>query len=272
MRCTQCQQPIVVSDSARCATHPEVKAVAPCARCGTFGCGVCLTQNGNRWLCGRCGQVVVPLPWDDRQRLGLWRAWWETSIGMMLRPTQTLQGASPDGTIGSSLGYAMLSTIVGFSPTLMIYGFIFAGSLLLTKDIPDAKDFPVPLAVMIPMGMVLYGGLLLGFQIMSIFVLAGFDYVGLTILGTTPHSYRSMIRAYALSMAPYLCGLVPFVGLYAFPVWSIVLRIFAAMHFQKATAGRATLAIILPVLLLCTLGAIGTVILISGLFGAMRMH
>jgi hypothetical protein len=56
-------------------------------------------------------------------------------------------------------------------------------------------------------------------------------------------------------MGPYLLGLLPVCGFYIFPIWSIVLRIFALMHFHRVSGGKATAAVLAPLVLFC--GACG---------------
>jgi hypothetical protein len=46
---------------------------------------------------------------------------------------------------------------------------------------------------------------------------------------------------------------VPICGFYVFPIWSLVLRILALMHLHKTTAGKATLAVLVPVIVFCGL-------------------
>ncbi|ATB44936.1 hypothetical protein [Corallococcus macrosporus] len=43
---------------AVCATHPDVAAVATCARCGTFLCGDCLELAGETPYCAPCVGVL----------------------------------------------------------------------------------------------------------------------------------------------------------------------------------------------------------------------
>ncbi|MBL8913781.1 MAG: hypothetical protein JNM17_23970 [Archangium sp.] len=45
-----------MNDDARCATH-DAPSTAPCARCGTFLCGACVTENG---FCAPCVARRVP--------------------------------------------------------------------------------------------------------------------------------------------------------------------------------------------------------------------
>jgi hypothetical protein len=84
-----------------------------------------------------------------------------------------------------------------------------------------------------------------------VLIWAGIDHLGLMLLGAKPKSYTVTVRANALSMGPYLVGLVPFCGFYVFFLWALVLRIIAIMYLHKTTAGRATAAVLLPVVLLC---------------------
>jgi len=61
-------------------------------------------------------------------------------------------------------------------------------------------------------------------------------------------------RGTALAMAPFLCGLVPLCGYYVFPIWWVVLKVFAYRAFHRTTGGKAAFGAIGPIataLLLC---------------------
>ena len=91
-------------------------------------------------------------------------------------------------------------------------------------------------------------------QLMSLFLVSGLDHLMLMLLGANPRPYTVSVRAQALSMGPYLLGLIPVCGMYVFPLWSMVLRIVALMHFHKTSAGKATVAVLAPLVLFCGLG------------------
>lgn len=237
---------------ALCPTHPGVKATGACSRCGTFGCGQCLTQRGADWLCPSCLQRQATLPWDERDSLGLWRAWWRTSVQMISSPGQTLQEANPDGSVGSSALFAGLSTLAGVGPSIALQGVsmvgIMAAALLNSKS---GGSLASGVGGMVGMVFALF--LTVAFFFGSVFLNAGLDHLMLMLLGANPRAYSVSLRAQALSMGPYLVGLIPICGFYVFPIWSLVLRIIALMHLHKTTAGKATLAVLVPVTVFCGL-------------------
>ncbi|MDP3156998.1 MAG: YIP1 family protein [Archangium sp.] len=99
--------------------------------------------------------------------------------------------------------------------------------------------------------MVIYLGMALAFTMGSVFLVSGIEHLALRMLGAEPKSFTVTVRAYALGMSAYLLGVIPFCSFYVFPVWAIVLRIIAVMHLHKTTAGKASAAVLLPVLVLC---------------------
>lgn len=245
--CFHCSLSLPLSaGDALCAVHPEVKATGACSRCGTFGCGACLSSRGTDWLCAQCLSRVARLPWDDRETLGLWRAWWRTSVLMISSPGQALSTAEPDAPLGSSMVFALLSTVVGFAPTMLTYAVV----LVPVMALGGRKEALGGLWV-VPLITVVYAVLLVGLQLGSLLFFAGLDHLGLMLLGARPKSYSVTVRASALSMGPYLLGLLPLCSFYVFPLWSVVLRIIANMHLHRTTAGKATAAVLVPVFLLC---------------------
>jgi hypothetical protein len=95
-----------------------------------------------------------------------------------------------------------------------------------------------------------YGFFLLCFELGSLIVVAGLEHFALMMLGT-PRSFSVTLRAHSLGTSAYLTGLLPFCSWYVFPIWSIVLRIFAMLHLHKSTGGQAVGAVLLPIGLMC---------------------
>ena len=105
--------------------------------------------------------------------------------------------------------------------------------------------------MVVPIVVVFYVVMILVFQLGGVLFVAGLEHVALMALGAQPRSYSVTVRASALSMGPYLLGLLPFCSLYVYPLWAVVLRIIALMSLHKTTAGKATAAVLLPIVLLC---------------------
>ena len=112
------------SGDAVCAVHPELRSLRACERCGSFACAKCLRQGPRgEILCTACHgrQPVGRVPWDGREDLGTLRAFWETCLDIMFRPGPTFEKLKPGGTVGSSLGFAMLCNFVGYFTTALAY-------------------------------------------------------------------------------------------------------------------------------------------------------
>jgi hypothetical protein len=232
---------------AICPVHPDVKATGACSRCGTFGCGACLAQEGGLWLCAACRDRETVLPWDERANLGVWRAWWQTSMLMIGQPVKATLKAKPDAPLGSSLFFAALASLVGIGPTVLLYGLAMVPVLAFSPN----DDLPKFAPALVPVFVVLYLLLYVAFQMASVLVVSGIDHLALMVVGAEPRAYTVTVRAHALSMGCYLVGLVPLCGLYVFPLWSLVLRVITNMHFHKTSGGRAAAAIVGPMLLFC---------------------
>ncbi|HEY0881682.1 MAG TPA: hypothetical protein VGD87_09135, partial [Archangium sp.] len=181
-RCFQCGLSLPVgAGDALCAVHPDVKAIGACNRCGTFGCATCLAQRGNDWLCSACINRVQALPWDEREQLGLWRAWWRTSVMMISSPGQTLANAPPDASFGSSMLFAFLSSLVGFGPTFASYVLVLGPMLLLFgKDTAGLRGVEGAIIAGVVVG---YAFALLFLQAVGTMFSAALDHLGLMLLG-----------------------------------------------------------------------------------------
>lgn len=240
--------PIAAAVDAACPRHPEVQATGACSRCGTFGCGQCLVQHGEQWLCPDCELRVGTLPWDERETIGVWRAWWRTCLKMIATPSQTLRHAKPGDTLGSSMLFSTLSALVNIVPTMLVMLVVVgATSMFVKSEAAPSK--------------VLLFGIVFGEMIfiviatsLSALLVAGLDHLCLKLVGANPKTFDVTLRAYALASAPSLLGLIPVCGLYVTPIWSLVLRIVANVELHKTSGGKATLAILLPVIGFCGLG------------------
>ncbi|MCC6332991.1 MAG: YIP1 family protein [Myxococcales bacterium] len=236
---------------AKCRKHSETPAVGTCSRCGSFGCGVCLSQRGAAWWCDDCVERAGTLPWDERAALGTWRAWWRTCVLLISSPVQTLEAARPEGGLGGSVLFSVLATIAGYATTLGMMALVMVPSALMgaQRSSGDGKAF----AVIMPLVVVVYAVMIFGFQLASVLVLAGLDHLMLMLFGAQPRGYEVSVRANALAMAPALIGLVPICGIYVWPLWALVLRIIALAYLHKTTGGKAAAAVLVPAAVLCGL-------------------
>lgn len=253
-------QPLARMGDAVCATHKETPALQPCGRCGTFYCGACLERAADgQMYCVQCRSRST-LAWDQRDQLGMMRAWFLTSKSLMLEPTQTLQAAPRDGTVGSSLLFAVISCLAGFLPTLLLYLVGFGGALLVAAS-ESSKGLNGPgLGIGVVGGIavfLIYLVMLIGIQIASVFGLAGIEHLVLHLTGEREiGGYTATLRAHVLGLAPFILGLLPICGFMVMGLWSLVLRCLTLMHLQRVSAGKAVAAVLAPLLVLCGCGGL----------------
>ncbi len=278
--CVQCGLPLVQADQApppaqysatpaqpplACARHPETAGV-PCPRCGTFSCARCLVRlpDGSE-LCVDCSaRQSQLLPWDRRSELGTLRAFWQTSVQVLSRPTVTFGTASPSGTVGSSLGFTVLATLTAWITTFALYAMLFGaiGVAALMNRGADSEGMGGAEAGVVVLIAVAGTLLFLGMSVVGVLFNAALDHLVLKLVGARPKSFSVTWRASALSLAPSLTGLIPVCGLYVWPIWTVVLRIFAYRAFHQTTLGKAVLGALLVPGILLALGMISYVALI----------
>jgi hypothetical protein len=236
---------------AACAIHAERTAVAACSRCGTFSCQECLSQTpeGSLPLCPACvARVSVSqLPWDYREELGWVRAWIKSMGAILLRPGVTFSTAKPEGDVGGSLLFSFVAWLVALVPSFVVFALIGA---LIPSFFGSSGDSPKFRAVLLgSFGVMFLAMVLLAvFGMISTIIMAALDHLVLLMFGK-PKGFDTTLRGAALSMAPYVLGLIPICGLYVAPVWALIARIFAYKGMHRMSAGMAVLgALAVPIL------------------------
>ncbi|WP_223641079.1 YIP1 family protein [Corallococcus sp. EGB] len=258
--CARCGASLLVAPSFGgadpvCAVHPEWRSVATCQRCGAFACARCLRQGPEGAICATCHErePLAPLPWDQRSELGLFKAFWRTCFGMLVRPADIVRGVNPDGSVGSSLGFALLTAIVGFVPTCLAYLVLLGAAMSFLPGLNSGASGTDPKAVRLwAVGfMAVWTVLVPLFATGITLVNAGLDHLILRMGGVT-RGFSVTLRAYALSQAPYIAGVIPFVALYAAPFWATGLRLYTYRTLHRTSWGTAVAgALALPVLSTC---------------------
>lgn len=266
--CAECGAalvPTAISGEPTCATHPTARAAGACARCGTFGCTACLATvpDGTQW-CAAC-RARMPqqlLPWDQRRELGVLRAWWRTTRQILFSPTSTFGQATPHGTVGSSVLYALIAQVLQIGSIVVFYALIFGGIAVAGLSSPNAK--PGSAGILGAMVGVLIGVMALGvlFGFVALVIGAALDHVVLRLLGVK-HGWKVTLRAAALSMAPSVCGLVPICGAQVAFFWTFVVRVFAYRGLHQTTGGKAAAgALVVPAVMMLLLAAGYTALLL----------
>jgi hypothetical protein len=232
---------------AACAIHTDREALTTCTRCGTFSCQECLSQSPpGELLCAACisRAATSQLPWDYRDELGWLRAWWKSVGAILLRPGVTFSTAKPDGDIGGSLLFSAVSWFAGCFTTFAVFAVL--GALIPSFGGNSEREGSLRAIIVGTYGVMAVMMPLLG--IAGTVVMAALEHLLLMLFGK-PRGFDTTLRANALSLAPYVLGLIPVCSLYVAPIWVLVVKIFAYKGLHRTTTGVAVLgALALPAL------------------------
>lgn len=190
-------------------------------------------------------------PWESRRALGFWSALWLTWRDSLFRPVPFFRRLAPSGGYGPALGYSILLTLIGFlfSSYWSVVEGLLAGSqgeeggplLILAGSFLALLLF---LVVLIP----LYVGLL--------YALVAIIHLGFVVVGAGRRGFEATFRAVAYSSGTAAFAIFPFFGPVLSSVWWAVVVFIAVREAQRTTNGRATLAFLIPVLVLVAFGAV----------------
>lgn len=202
-------------------------------------------------MCPGCLQRELRLPWDDRVEVGVLRAWWRTSVRMMGSPKETLAHAQRPDSLGGSVLYALLSTLVGSAPSwLSCVGVSLLVTFVSTFELPDRSR---PSTIVTGFGLLT---LMAVFSAVTSEAVSVFIEHGVLLASGARPRLSTTVRAHALSMSPYLVGLVPFCGALICPLWAVALRVAAFKSLHGVATGPAVLAAVVPLLVLVALALV----------------
>jgi hypothetical protein len=100
----------------------------------------------------------------------------------------------------------------------------------------------------------------------TLFVVVGICHLCLLMTGGARLGFQTSVRVFAYAYSPALFGVIPFLGNLVAFFWMIVLAVVGLREAHRTTTGKATVAVLLPTFLLCTLLIIAfTVAALTGL-------
>jgi hypothetical protein len=229
----------VAPQAGAAATSGEAIAVTPAARSG--------------------------LPWENRQQLGLVKAFSDTLIMVLTKPAEAFQRMKTEGGFGDPLIYAVIGGSLGFI-VYCLFTFAFGSlGMMGNRNNPFAAMFGawIGLILMIILAPV--------FIAIAMFIGSAIIHLCLMLVGGAKRSYEATFRVICFasgSAQPLL--IIPFCGGMISGVWAIVAECIGLAHAHETDIGRAVLAVVLPVVICC--GGAFLFAMMAGIMGAMGSH
>ena len=201
------------------------------------------------------------LPWDRRQELGFFPAFFQTLKLVLLQPSDAFSAMKPEGGLGEPLLYAVFGGSVGFIFCLLFS--VFMSSFGIMSD-RNALAGLMGLGV----GTVFFIIFIPVFIAIGLFIGAGIIHLCLMLVGGAKRSYETTFRVLCFALgSSYPLMIVPICGGVISGLWGLVVECIGLARAHETTIGRAVLAVLLPVIVCCGGGFI--LALMFGVLGAL---
>ncbi|MEE9212746.1 MAG: hypothetical protein V3U29_08845 [Phycisphaeraceae bacterium] len=255
-----------------------------CPYCGSQHAGTgesYLPAETDEAICQGCGQTmqvgsmrVVPLvdpprvaltdtvPWERREQLGLWVAWWQTCKASMTMPSTIGMAIGPHTSLGRAYWFAAFTSFVASIVQTLFWFVCWAGiSIASQTAVGDPAGFARQQLVGSGVSMLLA----VVAPAFLIALSAAPAHLFLMITGARRGTFRVTANAVLYGQGPMLLALIPICGGQVGGIWSIVATILILIHAQGVSGWRATLAVLwwLLLLLLLLMVVVGVVVVVA---------
>ena len=198
------------------------------------------------------------LPWDDRQQRGVLRAFFDTLVMVLTKPTEAFTAMKREGGFGEPLIYAIIGGSVG-GVIYFLYDFLLGSAHMLgSHENPMMQMMgggirPLFFIILVPL-----------FVTIATFIGSGIFHLCLMIVGGAKQPFETTFRVVCFaggSANPLL--VIPICGGLIGGIWKIVLYCIGFARAHETDTGRAVLAVVLPLIVCC--GGIFALMMMLGL-------
>ncbi|MEO5717040.1 MAG: YIP1 family protein [Chthoniobacterales bacterium] len=198
------------------------------------------------------------LPWDRRQELGFFPAFFETLKLVLLNPTTAFTKMKPEGGMSEPLIYAVCGGSVGFIVyflfSLLMSSFGMMGDRNALAGLMGLGIGTIFILIFIPV-----------FLAIGLFIGAGIIHLCLLLLGGAKRSFETTFRVFCYALgSTYPLMIVPICGGAISGIWALVVEIIGLARAHETSTGKAALAIFLPLIVCC-----GGLLLFGVMFGTL---
>jgi hypothetical protein len=203
------------------------------------------------------------LPWEHRQQLGFFKAYFDTVILVLTKPGEAFVMMKKEGDLMGPMLFALIGGCAG-----MIVSVLLQVALQSIGFMADRQTAAFGMGVMgiWAVGYVLLSPVLI---IVGMFIVSGILHLCLMILGGARRPFETTFRVVCFSSgSTSLLSMIPFCGGMIAMVWNIVLECIGLARAHEIDTGKAVMAVLLPIIVCCG----GAILLgILGGFSALSM-
>jgi hypothetical protein len=210
------------------------------------------------------GPQASSIPWERRGQIGFLAALVETTSQVLTGPEAFFPRMPTSGGIGGPLVYGLIIGYVGLVASTL-YSLVFNVAFGGLGGLARQSDSLERLAPFLEGGLSLVSNLVFGpvFITIGLFVWAGVVHLMLLLLGGAHRGFEATFRVGSYAQAAAILQIVPVCGWLITVVYGIVVQIIGLSHAHGISKGKATAAVLVPILLVCCCCA-----LVFGVVGA----
>jgi hypothetical protein len=222
------------------AGAPSPEAAAPTTPVSAAAAGTTLPAAGVQVLQPRSG-----LPWEHREARGFLSAFADTLLMVLTKPATAFTVMRTEGDFGGPLLYAVIGGGIGALVAFIIMAAASSFGLISTRQDAMGAMFGMTVSWL---------GLICRLIMVALapFIWGALVHLSLMLLGGAKKSFETTFRVVAFaqgSTAPL--QLIPCCGGLISMVWNIVANCIGVAKAHEIDSGRATLAVLLPIIVCC---------------------
>lgn len=238
-----------------------------CSQCGN-------AMSEGQAYCPSCGMKADAQPaagaerertaWEDRQRIGFFRSLGSTLAESLFHPVRFFRRMAVRGGLSDPLLYGMIVSMAGITA-------FYAWQTLLQETMPFPESFKGAAGLGHPSGAGLgVIAIIAPFAIIAnLFLWAGMLHLLLLAVRGSRNGFEATFRVIAYSSGTSILLAVPFCGWPLAMVWNLALAIIGLKEGQGTSGGKASFAVLFPLLLCCAAAAIFTMLFLGTVAAAL---
>ena len=190
-------------------------------------------------------------PWDDRDRVGFFRALFDTWVESVFHPTKFFSSMPVKGGYGGPLLYGFIVGEIAVLFSLFWQGiFMMMGAF--GESYQQLEAMNLSMATLIIVAFLSPGLVIIGY-----FISSGILHLCLIIVGGARRDFEATFRVVCYAAGANLFQVIPFCGGLVAWLWNTALNVIGIREVHEISTGRALLAYALPAIVCCAFLVIG---------------
>jgi hypothetical protein len=186
------------------------------------------------------------LPWEHREQLGFFKAFFDTVILVLTKPSEAFAMMKKEGDLMGPMLFALIGGCAGLIVSVLLQ--IALQSIGFMADRQNAM-FGMGAVGLWAVGYILLSPVLV---IAFMFIASGILHLCLMIVGGARKPFETTFRVVCFSSgSTSLLSMIPFCGGMISGVWNIVLEIIGVARAHEIDTGKAAIAVLLPIIVCC---------------------